>query len=104
MTGRTTPSSVDPHQLAIWIDMADQAARFDTAEKGMLAAVPMELILAIIEAGPNLSLKRRESMIAAGALILRLMNNDGQHRNESTARMLSRLGLPADTAAVERHG
>jgi hypothetical protein len=104
MTRYIAPTSSDPRQLALWIEMSEHAAGFDTAERGMLGAVPPELILALVEAGDSLCIERRRSMIAAGALILRLIDNDRQYRTESTGRMLTRLGLPADVCSVGEHG
>ena len=95
-----TPMISDPRQLSLWVGMVDLAARYDTAERDMLGAVPLEMILAMIEAGDTLSESRRQSMIAAGALILRLLDEDSRKRSDSTARMLARLGLPTCTGIV----
>ncbi|WP_267394985.1 MULTISPECIES: hypothetical protein [unclassified Sphingomonas] len=94
MTGPLTANARDPLQMALWVEMSDMAERYDAATLDLLGGVPMELILALLEAGPALSPQRRVQMLAAGALILRLVNGEARGHNEATARMLARLGLP----------
>jgi len=88
-----TPDSSNQAQMALWIEMVDMANVYDAASTDLLEGAAVEIILALVEAGAAVTPERRASLVAVGALMLRLGQNAGADRQEATARMLKLLGI-----------